>query len=80
LRLDGDMYESTIDALTALYPKLSAGGFLIVDDYARAGCRQAVHDYRAQHNIREHITPIDWTGVYWRKTRALRVRRANVGG
>jgi O-methyltransferase len=66
-RLDGDMYESTMDALTALYPKLSAGGFLIIDDFALAGCRQAVHDFRAQSNIREEIISIDWTGVYWRK-------------
>jgi O-methyltransferase len=67
-RLDGDMYESTMDALTALYPKLSAGGFLIVDDFALSGCRQAVHDFREQRDIREEIVPIDWTGVYWRKS------------
>ena len=38
LRLDGDMYESTMDALTALYDKVSAGGFVIIDDY---GCFDA---------------------------------------
>lgn len=68
LRLDGDMYESTWQTLEALYPKLSPGGFVIVDDY---GCippsRQAVEDYRARHGIAEPITPIDWTGVYWRR-------------
>ena len=32
-RLDGDLYASTMDALEALYPKLSQGGYLIVDDY-----------------------------------------------
>ncbi|MDX6527464.1 MAG: hypothetical protein QOI43_2975, partial [Gaiellales bacterium] len=32
-----------------------------------AGCRQAVHDFRAQSDIREEIISIDWTGVYWRK-------------
>lgn len=31
VRLDGDMYESTIQSLDALYPKLSVGGFLLVD-------------------------------------------------
>jgi O-methyltransferase len=67
-RLDGDMYGSTMDALTSLYPKLSPGGFLIVDDYgALTVCKQAVEDYRAQHRITQPIVPIDWTGVYWRR-------------
>lgn len=67
LRLDGDMYESTWDALTSLYPKLSPGGFCIVDDYwAVKGCRQAIHDFRDQHGISEEIVPIDDDGTYWR--------------
>ena len=50
LRLDGDLYESTIQALDSLYHKLSVGGFVIVDDYGNvAACRQAVHDFRAEH-------------------------------
>lgn len=70
LRLDGDLYESTTDALTALYPKLSAGGYLIVDDYlAWEPCRRAVDDYRASHDITEPIRPIDHTGVYWQRER-----------
>jgi hypothetical protein len=70
LRLDGDMYESTMDALTCLYPKLSEGGYLIVDDYGAArACRTAVHDFRARHGITEPLIEIDWTGVYWQKTR-----------
>ena len=68
LRLDGDMYGSTMDALEHLYPKLSTGGFLIVDDYgAIRSCRQAVEDYRAKHGIRERVEKIDWTGVFWQK-------------
>jgi O-methyltransferase len=68
LRLDGDMYESTIVALDALYPKLSPGGFVIVDDYgAVPACRQAVEDFRAQHDVDEPLQPIDWTGMYWRR-------------
>ncbi len=67
LRLDGDMYGSTLDAIDALYPKLSAGGFCIVDDYALAGCRAAIDDYRRDHGITAAIQPIDWTGIYWRK-------------
>lgn len=69
-RLDGDMYESTMDALVNLYPKLSVGGYLIVDDYgAVPACRQAVHDYREAHGISEELVDIDWTGVYWRRAR-----------
>ncbi|HTD32540.1 MAG TPA: TylF/MycF/NovP-related O-methyltransferase, partial [Candidatus Elarobacter sp.] len=68
IRLDGDLYESTTDALVALYPKLSPGGYLIVDDYGCfEACRAAVHDYRDTHGICEPIVPIDWTGAYWRK-------------
>lgn len=71
LRLDGDMYESTKVALDALYPKLSPGGFLIVDDYNSVpGCRAAVDDYRREHAVSCPIIEIDWTGVYWRKTHA----------
>ncbi|MBZ5619761.1 MAG: TylF/MycF family methyltransferase [Acidobacteriia bacterium] len=68
LRLDGDLYESTWDALTALYPKLSTGGFVIVDDYhALPGCRQAVEDYREREGISTPLEPVDWTAVFWQK-------------
>jgi len=68
LRADGDMYESTIEILTYLYPKVSAGGYCIIDDYgALPGCRQATDDYRRQQGITEPLQWIDWTGVYWRR-------------
>ncbi len=67
MRLDGDMYQSTIESLTCLYPKLSPGGFCIIDDYALEGCRKAVGDYRADHGITSPLCEIDWTGVYWEK-------------
>lgn len=70
LRLDGDMYESTTDALKALYPKLSVGGYAIIDDYnVVAGCRQAVSDYRTAHAIEDPIQEIDGVGVFWRRTK-----------
>lgn len=71
IRLDGDMYESTMDALVSLYPKLSVGGYVIVDDYSNEGtpaCRQAVDDYRKLHSITDEIVRVDWTGVYWQRT------------
>lgn len=68
LRLDGDMYESTWQALEALYDKVSPRGFVIVDDYGCIpACAQAVTDFRSQRGIEDPIMPIDWTGVYWRK-------------
>lgn len=67
IRLDGDMYGSTMDALTALYPLLSKGGYCIIDDYGLKACHLAVDDYRYAHGITGPIEQIDWTGVYWRK-------------
>jgi O-methyltransferase len=68
LRLDGDLYESTIQALDALYPRLSPGGFCIIDDYhAMQPCEKAVTDYRAKHGISADIVDIDGSGVLWRK-------------
>lgn len=68
MRLDGDMYESTMEALRALYPKLSPGGYVIVDDYgAVPGCRAATDDFRAEFRLVEEMIPIDWTGVFWRR-------------
>lgn len=69
MRLDGDMYESTMDALVNLYSKLSAGGYVIVDDYGDVpGCRQAVHDFRAGQNIVDEIRPIDGHGIFWQRS------------
>lgn len=69
MRLDGDMYESTWQAIEALYPKLSPGGYCIVDDYgshaSQAG--QAVNDYRKANGIDEEIVDIDGAGAFWRR-------------
>jgi len=67
LRLDGDMYESTIQALEALYVKLSLGGFVIVDDYRLKPCAQAVQDFRRAHGIEDEIIDIDGMGSFWRR-------------
>ncbi len=70
LRLDGDLYESTMDALMCLYPKLSIGGYIIIDDFgAISACAKAVHDYRNAFGITDRIEQVDWTGVYWKKTK-----------
>lgn len=70
IRLDGDMYESTINALDNLYPKLSIGGYCIIDDFGIVnGCKSAVMDYRLANNITDKIIDIDGSGVYWQKTK-----------
>lgn len=70
IRLDGDMYSSTIDALNSLYPKLSVGGYCIIDDYgAVVGCQEAVKYYRKENRIESEMVDIDGCGVYWKKTK-----------
>jgi O-methyltransferase len=69
LRLDGDYYSSTIAALEALYPKVSVGGYVIVDDYyALRGCKIAVDEFRERHGITEEMEVVDWSCVYWRRS------------
>jgi len=75
LRLDGDLYQSTSEALHALYPKLQVGGFLIVDDYLDwPGCAAATNDYRLKFNVVDQIITVFHgpgeikRGVFWRKT------------
>lgn len=72
LRLDGDMYESTMEALVNLYPKLSNGGYIIIDDWGLSRCKRAVEDYREKHNITEKIIKIDGEGVYWKKEKDIK--------
>jgi O-methyltransferase len=67
LRLDGDMYESTMDGLNNLYSKLTSGGFCIIDDYGLDGCQKAVDDFRTQHGIDAELKVVDWSGRYWIK-------------
>jgi hypothetical protein len=68
LRLDGDLYESTMDSLVPLYPKVVSGGYVIVDDYQIIpSCKKAVDDYRAEHGISAPIVEVDWNAVYWQK-------------
>lgn len=48
LRLDGDLYNSTLVCLQNLYSFVMKGGLVIIDDYALPGCKQAVIDYRTE--------------------------------
>lgn len=69
LRLDGDLYESTMDALVPLYDKVERGGFVIVDDYGSCPpCKRAINDFRSQRGISDPLQTIDAQSVYWRKS------------
>jgi Macrocin-O-methyltransferase (TylF) len=70
IRLDGDYYDSTMDALINLYDKLSVGGMVIVDDYgedAWTNCRQAVDEFRVQRDIRDPLIRVDSKCYWWRR-------------
>jgi O-methyltransferase len=72
LRLDGDLYHSTMDALTYLYPKLSEGGYVIVDDYySWPACRRAITEFLEVNAIKAEIRDIDGTAVYWQRVGSL---------
>jgi len=66
LRVDGDLYQSTMEALTTLYPKVARGGCVILDDhFAVPTAKQAADDYRRAHGITTPIIQVDWAGGYW---------------
>jgi O-methyltransferase len=68
LRLDGDLYESTMDALVHLYPKLSPGGYCIIDDFdVVMSANAAVEDFRREQGISQPLVRIQGGGAYWRR-------------
>lgn len=72
IRLDGDYYQSTMDALTSLYDKLSPGGYVVVDDYGEdlwTYCRKAVDDFRRERGLTGELTRVDSKCYYWRRPR-----------
>jgi hypothetical protein len=70
MRLDGDYYASTMDALTNLYDKLATGGYAIVDDYGEESwtyCRRAVDEFRAARGIDDRMIQVDRQCFYWQR-------------
>ena len=71
IRLDGDFYESTRDGLDSLYDRLSAGGYVIIDDYGQDSwtyCRKAVDEFRAERHIEDPLIAVDSTCSYWQRS------------
>lgn len=69
IRLDSDSHDSVMTSLEHLYPRLSPGGIIIIDDWHLVGCRFAVNGYREQHDITEEIIARDGN-AYWIKREA----------
>lgn len=60
LRLDGDTYASTKEALENLYEKVVPGGVIVIDDYdSWDGCRAALYEFF----VRNNISPIIKRGI-----------------
>lgn len=87
LRMDGDMYDSTVDILYNLYESVSVGGFVVVDDWRwedgaakiSFGAQEACIDFRVVHGIEdtEHaMVRIGFYGAYWVKARSIDVQRS----
>jgi hypothetical protein len=68
LRIDADLYQSTREVLEALYDKVVAGGFVVVDDYGTLiACQRAVDEFRVTRGIVGPIRRVDRHHVFWRK-------------
>ena len=65
LRLDGDLYSSTMDVLVNLYDLVSVGGYIIIDDYhSWPQCKKAVHDFFYSRHIDISLIDIDQDSAY----------------
>jgi len=70
LRIDADLYDSTLDVLNVLYGKLSVGGYVVIDDYQNLReCQRAVDEFRTRHGISEELVKIDTRAVHWIRER-----------
>jgi O-methyltransferase len=74
LRLDTDWYESTKHELVHLFPRISPGGILIIDDYGHwKGSRKATDEYFADQGIVPFLQRVDYTSRLFIKAAALQV-------
>lgn len=67
LRVDCDLYDSTMTVLETLYSRVSPGGWVIIDDYGiLPPCKQAVDEFRERNGITAAMTAIDEHAVCWK--------------
>jgi Macrocin-O-methyltransferase (TylF) len=71
LHADGDWYQSVKLTLETFEPKVSPGGFVVIDDYGDwEGAKEATHEYRASRGIDAPLVEVDQTAAFWRKPSA----------
>jgi len=69
LHADGDWYTSTMDIFNNLYDRVLSGNFIQIDDYGHwEGCKKAIHDFERQRALTFILHPIDYSGVWLKKT------------
>ena len=73
LHIDADWYDSVKIALEVFYPKVTPGGFIVLDDYGCwQGCDQALADYFAEEGIYSvPVIRVGSIGAYFQKPRTL---------
>ena len=76
LRMDGDMFESTMDILYNLYDLVSVGGCIIIDDFSITEAREAVATFLKHHGLVVEYVTIDETASYFCKEREKTVDSA----
>ena len=69
LRLDVDFFESTLFMLEKFYPKISNGGYIIIDDYGveEFNCKDAVDKFRKDNKINNKLNLVGDFVAYWIK-------------
>ena len=68
LRIDGDWYESTKVCLEQLFDTVTAGGYVIIDDYGFfPGCKAAVDEFIKARELKVELKPVDYSRVYFQK-------------
>ena len=68
LRVDSQDAGEVRAVLEAMYDRIAAGGFVVVDDYGDADCQAAVDAFRSEHGVADPLERIDWSAAAWRKS------------
>ena len=66
LRLDGDLYSSTMVCLDYLYPLISNDGLVLIDDYELTGCHDAVHEFIAKNKLKVKVERFSYTAYFYK--------------
>jgi hypothetical protein len=68
IRMDSDLYQSTMDVLTHLYPHMSKGGVVVQNNWQYTAARAATVEFRRMQGLTNEKHPmhlIDMGSAYW---------------